>query len=212
MEQNWARPDSAIDKTRSWFWVTAWCLLILMKMFEAEITTWYDGFLPPVRCISSPGATLCVPVVCLYCFNFVNIPPPKSVWNLHKKLNCGDIFNNDFEYFLPVIFKYTTSVPCLSKHRDDKFTRWLAHSPLLFTCQILQTEANHHFKYLWSVTNLIIQNLIMDLWSEKWCKGFRVRFVKPISPLFDFIDRNCSNLYLCSCYQNASMMTCNYTK
>ena len=41
-----------------------------------RIITWYDGFLPPVRWISAPGTTLFGPVVCLHCFNFVNIPPP----------------------------------------------------------------------------------------------------------------------------------------
>ena len=45
------------------------------------IITWYDGFLPPVRCISAPSTTLFGPVVCLHCFNFVNTPPPKSPWN-----------------------------------------------------------------------------------------------------------------------------------
>ena len=44
-----------------------------------------------------PGTTLFGPVVCLHCFNFVNIPPPKSVWNPHQKLNCGDIFKECFE-------------------------------------------------------------------------------------------------------------------
>ena len=62
------------------------------------ITTWYDGFLPPVRCISAPGTTLSGPVVCLDCFNFANIPPPKWAWNSDEsvvsiKLNCWDIFN-----------------------------------------------------------------------------------------------------------------------
>ena len=37
------------------------------------IITWYDGFLPPVRCISAPGTPLFGPVVC---FNFVTPPPP----------------------------------------------------------------------------------------------------------------------------------------
>ena len=40
------------------------------------IITWYDGFLPPVQCIFAPGTTLFGHVVCLHCFNFVNIPPP----------------------------------------------------------------------------------------------------------------------------------------
>ena len=43
---------------------------------KTNIITWYDGFLPPVRCISAPGTTLFGPVVCLHCFNFVNTPPP----------------------------------------------------------------------------------------------------------------------------------------
>ena len=72
------------------------------------------------------------------------------------KLNCGDIFNvltilssrwnwwqflitqhinHDLEKFSPVSFECTVSGPCLSNHRDNKFTRWLAHSPLLFTCE-----------------------------------------------------------------------------
>ena len=29
-----------------------------------------------------------------------------------------------FRIFLPVIFKYTISVPCLSIHRDNKFTKF----------------------------------------------------------------------------------------
>ena len=51
------------------------------------IITWYDGFLPPVRCISAPGTTLFGPVVCLHCFNFVTPPPPpppKSAWNWNE--------------------------------------------------------------------------------------------------------------------------------
>ena len=89
---------------------------------------------------------------------FCKHPLPKSVWNPDEKLNCGDIFkqcfenfiitlklmtvffnNTTFQYwfriFLPVIFKCTISVPCLSNPLENKFTRWLAHSPLLFACQ-----------------------------------------------------------------------------
>ena len=46
--------------------------------YASEIITWYDGFLPPVRCISAPGTTLFGPVVCLHCFNFVTPPPPNQ--------------------------------------------------------------------------------------------------------------------------------------
>ena len=45
-----------------------------ITMSQWGIITWYDGFLPPVRCISAPGTTLFGPVVCLHCFNFVNPP------------------------------------------------------------------------------------------------------------------------------------------
>ena len=55
--------------------------LVLFRSAWISIITWYDGFLPPVRCISAPSTTLFGPVVCLHCFNFVNIPPPKSAWN-----------------------------------------------------------------------------------------------------------------------------------
>ena len=34
------------------------------KLRMCAIITWYDGFLPPVRCISAPGTTLFGPVVC----------------------------------------------------------------------------------------------------------------------------------------------------
>ena len=44
-------------------------------------------------------------------------------------------------------FKCTISVSCLSNHCDNKFTRWLAHSPLLwiFTCE-KSTDRN----WVWS--------------------------------------------------------------
>ena len=36
--------------------------------------------------------------------------------------------------FLFMIFKYTISAPCLCNKIVNKFTRWLAHSSLLFPC------------------------------------------------------------------------------
>ena len=53
------------------------CVIMNCGQLQWAIITWYDGFLPPVRCISAPGTTLFGPVVCLHCFNFVNTPPPQ---------------------------------------------------------------------------------------------------------------------------------------
>ena len=72
-----------------------------------------------------------------------------------------------FKIFLPVIFKSTISVSCLSNHGDNEFTSWLAHSPLLFACQN-STERN------WSP-------LLTTTWATPIKVTFHVeiRFHKP---------------------------------
>ena len=71
-----------------------------------------------------------------------------------------------FKIFLPVIFKSTISVSCLSNHGDNKFTSWLAHSPLLFACQnstdrnwspMLTTTWGHSYKSHISCWNTVSQ-------------------------------------------------------
>ena len=65
-----------------------------------------------------------------------------------------------------MIFKYTINVPCLSNHRDNKFTKWLVHSPLLFTCQN-STDRNWSpmLTAKWATTGKVIFHV--EVWFHK---------------------------------------------
>ena len=89
-------------------------------------------------------------------------------WQFHQHIEIIDSFFNDITYqkwfriFLPLVFKYTRSVSCLSNHRDNKFTRWLAHSPLLFTSR---NSTDGH----WLPNRLL---------TSKWATARKVTFLK----------------------------------
>ena len=166
------------------------------KGWDISNGTRYDGFLPPVQCISAPGTTLFGPVVCLHCFNFVNTPPPPPppskinmkprwevklwgyfqgmFWKFYHDIEIIDSFlitqhiNSDLEYFC-LWFSNTQSVyhASVTMYRYNKFTRWLVHSPLLFTCQN-STDRN------WSP-------MLTSKWATTWNVIFHdeIRFHKP---------------------------------
>ena len=103
-----------------------------------------------------------------------------------------------------MIFKYKINVRCLSNHRDSKFTRWLAHSPLLFTCQNfyrqkLVTNAHLEMGHYWKC-HISRWNMV----SQAWHAVTNPRLVARTFRLDIGIAKAVSMWRCCECEANSS--------